>query len=66
MTDSLDQKKDLLCRAITEKHVVQFKYAGRSRIVEPYCCGISSAGDYVLEIIRFGGNFTNERHATQL
>ncbi len=56
MTISLDQKKDLLCRAITDKHLVQFKYGGRSRIVEPFCCGISTAGNYVLRGFQIRGS----------
>lgn len=55
MTTSLDQKKDLLCRAITDKYLVQFKYDGRSRIVEPFCCGISAAGNYVLRGFQIRG-----------
>jgi hypothetical protein len=56
MTASLDQKKDLLCRAITEKYLVQFKYDGRLRIVEPFCCGISTAGNYVLRGFQIRGS----------
>ena len=56
MTTSLDQKRDLLCRAITEKRLVQFKYDGRSRIVEPFCCGISTAGNYVLRGFQIRGS----------
>jgi hypothetical protein len=56
MTDSLDQKKDLLCQAITDKHLVQFKYDGRSRIVEPFCCGVSAAGNYVLRGFQIRGS----------
>jgi hypothetical protein len=55
MTTSLDQKKDLLCRAINDKYLVQFKYDGRSRIVEPFCCGISVAGNYVLRGFQIRG-----------
>lgn len=82
MTTSLDQKKDLLCQAITDKHLVQFKYDGRSRIVEPFCCGISTAGNYVLrgfqirgsdtgeaallETVRTLGNFIYARYSAQL
>lgn len=48
MTFSPVQKKDLLCRAMADKRLVQFKYDGRLRVVEPFCCGISFAGNYVL------------------
>ena len=55
MIDLLDQKKDVLCQAIAEKHIVQFKYGGRSRIVEPFCCGINSAENYVLRGFQIRG-----------
>lgn len=56
MITSLDEKKDLLCRAITDKYLVQFKYDGRSRIVEPFVCGISTAGNYVLRGFQIRGS----------
>ena len=81
MDASLDEKKDLLCRAIAGKLLVQFKYDGRSRIVEPFACGISSAKNYllrgfsnsrngqdqtaVLEIIRTNGDVAVKHHATR-
>lgn len=56
MNVSPDQKKDLICRAITGKLLVQFKYDGRSRIVEPFCCGITTAGTYVLRGFQIRGS----------
>ncbi|MGI8555087.1 MAG: hypothetical protein ACR2LT_01870 [Pyrinomonadaceae bacterium] len=56
MNASPDQKKELLCRAITDKLLVQFKYDGRSRIVEPFCCGINNAGNYVLRGFQIRGS----------
>jgi hypothetical protein len=56
MIISLDQKKNLFYRAITNKYLVQFKYDGRSRIVEPFCCGISTAGNYVLRGFQIRGS----------
>lgn len=55
MITSLDYKKDLLCRAIAGRYVVQFKYEGRSRIVEPFCCGTGAAGNYVLRGFQLRG-----------
>ncbi len=55
MSTSLDHKKDLLCRAIAGRYVVQFKYEGRSRIVEPFCCGTGAAGNYVLRGFQLRG-----------
>jgi hypothetical protein len=51
-----DEKKDLICRAITERHLVQFMYNGRSRIVEPFCCGIGTTGNYVLRGFQVRGS----------
>lgn len=56
MITSPDQKRDLLCRAITDKRLVQFKYDGRSRIVEPFCCGISTDENYVLRGFQIRGS----------
>jgi hypothetical protein len=56
MNNSVDQKKDLLCRAIAGKHLVQFKYDGRSRIVEPFACGMSKANNYVLRGFQIRGS----------
>lgn len=55
MNTSVDQKRDLLCRAIADRHLVQFSYDGRARIVEPFRCGISSAENYVLRGFQIRG-----------
>jgi hypothetical protein len=56
MTALLDQKKELLCRAISEKLLVQFKYDGRLRVVEPFCCGTGVAENYVLRGFQIRGS----------
>lgn len=53
---SIDEKRDSLCRAISGRMVVQFKYDGRTRIVEPFCCGVSTAGNYVLRGFQVRGS----------
>ena len=53
---SIDERRDLLCRAIAGRMLVQFKYDGRSRIVEPFCCGISTSGNYVLRGFQIRGS----------
>lgn len=40
---SVDQNKDLICRAIAERRILQFKYDGRLRIVEPFAFGKGAA-----------------------
>ena len=54
--EKVDEKRDLLCRAISEKRIVQFKYDGRSRIVEPFCCGMNSAENYVMRGFQIRGS----------
>lgn len=56
MVTLLDEKRDLLCRAIAEKRLVQFKYDGRSRIVEPFCCGTGRAGNLLLKGFQIRGS----------
>jgi hypothetical protein len=56
MPTSIDQKKDLLCQAIAGKFLVQFKYDGRSRIVEPFCCGVNTSGNFILRGFQVRGS----------
>jgi hypothetical protein len=53
---SIDEKRDLLCRAINGRILIQFKYDGRTRIVEPFCCGTGTAGNYVLRGFQIRGS----------
>lgn len=39
---------DALCRAIRERRLVRFEYAGRPRVVEPYLCGRDRHGHDLL------------------
>lgn len=55
MNTSVDQKRDLPCRTIAGRRPVQFIYDGRARIVEPFCCGISSAENYILRGFQIRG-----------
>lgn len=55
MASLLEQKKDLVCRAISDKHVIQFQYDGRARVVEPFYCGINSDQNYVLRGFQIRG-----------
>lgn len=54
--NTIEEKKDLLCRAINGRMLVQFKYDGRSRIVEPFCCGVSTVGNYLLRGFQIRGS----------
>ncbi len=46
----------LICALIKKRAIVQFYYDGGTRIVEPYCHGISSAGNKVLRGFQIGGH----------
>ncbi len=35
---------------------MNYQYDGRSRVVEPFCCGISTAGNYVLRGFQIRGS----------
>jgi len=48
--------RDLLCKAIQTKRVVEFFYKGGTRVVEPYCYGIHKDSDnYVLCAYQLSG-----------
>lgn len=44
-----------ICNAITKKQVLEFYYDGGIRTVEPFCHGISTAGNEVLRGFQKGG-----------
>ena len=54
--NTIEEIKDLLCQAINSRSVIQFKYDGRSRIVEPYCCGVNNSGNYILRGFQIRGS----------
>jgi hypothetical protein len=43
----MKQIRDLICKAIENKQRIQFIYHDKTRIAEPQCCGISTAGKEV-------------------
>jgi hypothetical protein len=55
MTPDLDLKKDLICQAITNRHLIEFEYHGERRVVEPYACGIGKKSNYQLRGFQVGG-----------
>lgn len=50
-----------LCRAIRERRVVRFNYDGFTRVVEPYCYGVSTAGNDVVRGFQIGGHSKSGR-----
>lgn len=47
--------KRSICDAIRARAMVRFSYDGGSRIVEPYCHGVSTTGSEVLRGYQTGG-----------
>ncbi|QHT59871.1 WYL domain-containing protein [Paenibacillus lycopersici] len=45
----------IVFKAIQERHVIEFHYEGRKRVVEPFCYGISSAGHDILRGFQIRG-----------
>ena len=41
-----EEKKDLICQAITDRLIIEFDYHDKRRAVEPYCCGIGIKDNY--------------------
>src|SRR6476619_2964405 len=46
----------IICEAISNRCRLEFEYDGLLRIVEPYCHGITSAGNESLRAIQVGGD----------
>lgn len=44
-----------ICSAIRSKLIIRFYYNGGSRTVEPFCSGVSTAGNEVLRGYQTGG-----------
>lgn len=44
-----------VCEAIRGKHLLEFSYHGRSRVVAPYCHGVSTRGVEVLRAVQIRG-----------
>jgi hypothetical protein len=46
----------IICEAIRKRLLLEFRYRGLPRVVEPYCHGISTRGVEVLRAIQVGGS----------
>ncbi len=51
----MEEIRQIICDAINNRRIIQFWYKDKFRIVEPYLCGISSAGNYDLRAFWIGG-----------
>lgn len=52
---AIDEIIPLIIKAIEQKLVLEFKYRGLSRIVEPYELGVTVAGHHLLRAYQFDG-----------
>jgi hypothetical protein len=48
--------RDSICEAIRRHTLLEFRYHGLHRVVEPYCYGISTRGAEVLRAVQIGGS----------
>lgn len=54
--------KEIVCKAINERLVIQFEYEGEIRIVEPFVLGYhKDTGNLVLRSYRVGGYSKSDR-----
>jgi len=51
---------EIICEAIRNRALLEFKYQGRLRVVAPYCHGVSTRNVEVLRGIQVGG-FSSSR-----
>jgi predicted DNA-binding transcriptional regulator YafY len=66
MNIQLNQRRDLICNAIAEKKIIQFRYDGYTRIVEPFCCGINTKDNYVLRSFQIGGHSSTKKNGWKM
>jgi len=48
--------RTIICDAIRKRLLLEFRYRGLPRVVEPYAHGISTRGDEVLRAVQVGGS----------
>lgn len=52
----MNDNKAIICNAIRKRLLLEFRYAGLPRVVEPYCLGVSTRGVEVLRAVQVGGS----------
>jgi hypothetical protein len=52
----MTEQRALICEAIRKKLLLEFRYGGLPRVVEPYAHGISTRGTEVLRAVQVGGS----------
>ena|ERR1041384_3668715 len=58
--------RDEVCRAIEDQKVIRFLYKNQPRIAEPYICGVSAAGKYIMLAFQTGGYSSSNKFGWKL
>jgi hypothetical protein len=52
----MNEQRTIICEAIRKRLLLEFRYGGLPRVVEPYAHGISTRGTEVLRAVQVGGS----------
>jgi len=52
----MNEQRSIICEAIQKRLLLEFRYGGLPRVVEPYAHGISMRGTEVLRAVQVGGS----------
>jgi hypothetical protein len=52
----MNEQRALICEAIRKRLLLEFRYGGLPRVVEPYAHGTSTRGTEVLRAVQVGGS----------
>jgi hypothetical protein len=52
----MNEQRAIICEAIRKRLLLEFRYGGLPRVVEPYVHGISTRGTEVLRAVQVGGS----------
>jgi hypothetical protein len=52
----MSEQRTIICEAIRKRLLLEFRYGGLPRVVEPYCHGVSTRGVEVLRAVQVGGS----------
>lgn len=62
----IDEIKDDICEAITERRVITFVYKDKLRVAEPYICGAGATGKPMLLAFQTGGHSSSGKFGWKL
>jgi hypothetical protein len=52
----MSAQRSIICEAIQKRLLLEFRYGGLPRVVQPYAHGISTRGTEVLRAVQVGGS----------